>query len=77
MCDTYRAVVKRKNTMTEVLKKAILDSGMSYLALQDETGVQRGSIMRFMRGETSLRLDIADTLAEHFGIEACVPRSKR
>ena len=62
---------KRKTTptMTDVLRKAIADSGMSFLALERETGVLRQSLMKFARGEQSLRLDMADKLAAYFGIE--------
>lgn len=54
--------------MTEALKKAITGGGETFLAIERATGVKRASIMRFMRGEQSLRLDIADKLASHFGI---------
>ncbi|MCH8851349.1 MAG: helix-turn-helix transcriptional regulator [Planctomycetes bacterium] len=56
-------------SMSAVLKKAIAESDLTYLMLERETGVSRASIMRFMRGERTLRLDMADKLAEHFGIE--------
>ena len=55
--------------MTDVLRAAIEQGGVSHAELERETGVKRGSIMRFMRGETSLRLDIADRLAQYLGIE--------
>ena len=60
----------KKTSMSAVLKKAIAESGLTYLMLERETGVSRASIMRFMRGERSLRLDLADKLAKHFGIES-------
>jgi plasmid maintenance system antidote protein VapI len=53
--------------MSETLKKAIADSGMAHIAIERATGVKRASIMRFMRGEQSLRLDMADRLAAYFG----------
>jgi len=55
--------------MTQGLKKSIRECDESYLELERATGVKRASIMRFMRGETSLRLDLADRLGHHFGIE--------
>jgi plasmid maintenance system antidote protein VapI len=55
--------------MTAALKKAIADSGMAHIAIERATGVQRASIMRFLRGEQSLRLDMADRLATFFGLE--------
>ena len=67
--DNSHMVTKRKHTMTEMLKAAIAESGISHRALEAATGVKRASIMRFMRGEQSLRLDLADRLAEYFGIE--------
>jgi plasmid maintenance system antidote protein VapI len=56
-------------TMTELLRKAIVESGMSFIGLERETGVLRQSLMKFVRGEQSLRLDLADRLAGYFGIE--------
>ena len=52
--------------MTDVLRKTIAASGMSNKGLARETGVARPSIIRFMRGEQSLRLDGADKLAAYF-----------
>jgi hypothetical protein len=59
---------KVKPTLTDVLKAAIVDSEKPLLTLEQETGVKRASIMRFMRGESSLRLDIADKLALYFSL---------
>ena len=59
------------NHITETLKlhvKNALHEGQTYKGLERETGVLRQSLMKFMKGETSLRLDIADKLAEHFGL---------
>lgn len=63
--------------MSEVLKKAITESGMAHIAIERATGVKRQSIMRFMRGETSLRLDMADRLAAFFELELRPKRKGR
>jgi plasmid maintenance system antidote protein VapI len=63
--------------MTDALKRAIADSGMALIALERATGVKRASIMRFLRGETSLRLDMADRLAVFFGLEVKEKRKRR
>jgi hypothetical protein len=55
--------------ITDALRSAITASRLSNIALERATGVKRGSIMRFMRGERSLRLDKADLLAAYFGLE--------
>jgi plasmid maintenance system antidote protein VapI len=56
--------------MTELLRQAIAGSGESFIGLERATGVLRQSIMKFARGEQSLRLDLADRLAAYFGIES-------
>lgn len=57
---------RRAKSISDVLRQAIADSGMTYSELERATGVARASIMRFMRGDRSLRLDIAEKLASHF-----------
>lgn len=47
----------------------IEESGIAYAELERSTGVKRASIARFMRGDQSLRLDVAEKLAEYFGLE--------
>jgi hypothetical protein len=56
-------------SFTEALRQSIRESGLPYLTLEQETGVHRASISRFMAGERSLRLDVADKLAAYFGLE--------
>lgn len=56
-------------TMTETLRQAITESGPSFKELQRRTGVVRQWLMRFARGEQSLRFDQADRLAEFFRLE--------
>lgn len=59
---------KQPPTMSDVLRKTILDSEIPLLTLSKLTGVQRGSISRFLNESQSLRLDCADKLAAHFGL---------
>jgi plasmid maintenance system antidote protein VapI len=54
--------------ISDLLRRTIVESGVSYSALQRATGVTRASIMRFVRGSQSLRLDMADRLAAYFGL---------
>jgi len=56
-------------TMSEVIRRAIVESGMSYKSLSRETDLTRASIQRFVDGRQSLRLDLADRLAEFFELE--------
>ncbi len=54
--------------MTEVLRQAVKQGGQSRYAISKATGIQQSSLMRFMDGSTSLRLDKADALAAYFGL---------
>ena len=59
-------------SMTDTLRKALteaIDGGVTFRAIERDTGVLRQSLMKFVRGETSLRLDMADKLADYFGLE--------
>lgn len=58
----------RSKPLTTALKQAIADSQLSFKALERDTGVKRQSLMKFMAGEQSLRLDMADKLASYFGL---------
>jgi transcriptional regulator with XRE-family HTH domain len=60
---------KLKLTMTEVLKAAIEESGLTRYRIAKDTGIDEAALMRFMRGEQSIRLDKADVLADYLGLE--------
>jgi plasmid maintenance system antidote protein VapI len=57
------------SNLTSALLAAIISSEASYRELERQTGVKRQSLMKFVRGEQSLRLDMADRLAKYFGLE--------
>jgi plasmid maintenance system antidote protein VapI len=67
--------------ISDLLRRTIaqaVDRGRTnYLTLERETGVTRASIMRFVRGPQSLRLDMADRLAAYFGLELRPKRKGR
>lgn len=63
--------------MTDVLRAAIVESGIPYLRIARETGVERLSISRFARGTNSLHLDSADKLAAYFGIKVSMAKRRR
>lgn len=63
--------------MTEVLRQALADSGKPLLKVSNEAGIARASLIRFLRGERSLRLDCADNLAAYLGLELRPMAGKR
>jgi len=54
--------------MTAILVKTTKSSGQSLYAIAQATGIDKAALGRFMAGKQSLRLDIADKLAAHFGL---------
>jgi plasmid maintenance system antidote protein VapI len=65
-----------ETSMSGVLRAAIVASGVPYKTLERETGVTRASIMRFVRGSQSLRLDMADKLAAYFRLTLTAKRKR-
>ncbi|HEX8911606.1 MAG TPA: helix-turn-helix transcriptional regulator [Humisphaera sp.] len=53
--------------MTDLLRAALRDAA-SLSEVERATGLKRQALAKFVRGEQSLRLDLADKLAAHFGI---------
>jgi plasmid maintenance system antidote protein VapI len=58
--------------VSDLLRRTIADAiaqeRTNLLALERETGVSRASIRRFLNGERTIRLDVADKLADYFGL---------
>ncbi len=63
--------------ISDALRRAIAECGMSFKALERETGVLRQSLMKFARGEQCLRGDACDKLAAYFGLELRKKRKGR
>lgn len=61
--------MKSKQPITDALKAAIEASGLPFLTLEQKTGVTRQSLMAFMKGQRTLRLDMADKLADYFALK--------
>ncbi|GDY10589.1 hypothetical protein LBMAG52_40770 [Planctomycetia bacterium] len=67
---------KKSRTMTETLRQAIADSGLAFIEIERQSGVLRQTLMKFARNEQSLRLDMADKLAEFFALELVERKGK-
>jgi len=58
--------------MTVLLRESLAEAvraGQSVRSIARETGLKHPAILKFLRGEQSLRLDKADALAQYLGIE--------
>jgi len=58
---------KTHKTMTQLLREALAEAD-SIRSVAKATGLTHVSLVRFANGEQSLRLDLADKLAAHFGV---------
>jgi plasmid maintenance system antidote protein VapI len=63
--------------LRRTIARAVEQGGTNYLSLERETGVTRASIRRFVQGERTLRLDMADQLAAFFGLALQLKRKSR
>lgn len=68
---------KPKQPLTDALRQAIAESKLPFLTLEEKTGVTRQSLMKFARGESSLRLDVADKVAAYFGLQVVPDGTRR
>ena len=60
---------QRKSPVTDLLRSTITKGGIPYNQLEGATGVKRASIIRFLCGDQSMRLDLAERLMVYFGLE--------
>ena len=67
--------MKKNLTMTDLLRRALADVD-NIRAVARAAGLHHATLLRFARKETSLRLDLADKLAEHFGIVSKTRKGK-
>jgi transcriptional regulator with XRE-family HTH domain len=70
-------MVTKEQPISDALRRAVRASGLTYSAIERATGVKRASVMRFMRGTQSLRLDMADRLAAYLGLAMGPAKGRR
>jgi DNA transposition AAA+ family ATPase len=59
---------KQRMTFTDELRKAIEESGLTRYAIWQATGIDQGSLCKFMQGERGLGMDSIDKLADLLGL---------
>jgi len=64
-------------TISDPLRQAIRDSGISQYELAEKTGVSRSTIIRFLTGQRDLYLDSADKLASFLGLRLSEKSQKK
>jgi len=68
-------VPKKKPKVSEVLRKAVKDSGQSMYALSKGSGLSYAIIWRFVSGDRTLSQNAIDQLCEYLGLELVKPPS--
>jgi transcriptional regulator with XRE-family HTH domain len=61
--------MKRKMTITQQLKHAIKQSGLTVYRIGELSGIDKAALSRFLNGKLSLRLLTVDKLADVLGLE--------
>ena len=65
---------QRATTLTDQLRSAVLDSGISHYRIAKDTGMSQPIITRFANGDRSISLDTADKLAAYFQMRFTDPK---
>ena len=66
----------QRTTLPEGLRQALRNSGKTSYQLNEETGVNHGVILRFLKGERDIRMATAEKLAAAVGLTVKVPPAK-
>jgi transcriptional regulator with XRE-family HTH domain len=64
-------------TLTDLIRQAIQESGLSLNELARQSGVSAPQLSRFLRGERTITLDAADKLVQFLQIELRLPKRER
>jgi transcriptional regulator with XRE-family HTH domain len=67
----------RTVTASDLIRRSMAESGLSFIELERRTGVKRQSLMKFARGEQSLRLDLAEKLFGCLGLKLVKKRKAK
>jgi hypothetical protein len=65
-----------REPFSAILRRAILESGLSRYAVSVRSGVDQAALSRFIADKSSLNLDSVDKLVDMLGLEVR-PRRKR
>lgn len=67
---------QQRPSLSDELRQAIADSGVSRYGIWQQTGIDQGSLSKFMDGERGLSMESIDKLAELLGLHICTASMK-
>jgi hypothetical protein len=62
---------KQRLSLSDQLRQAIERSGVSRYSIWQQTGIDQGSLSKFMDGERGLSIESIDKLADLLGLHIC------
>jgi hypothetical protein len=68
---------KQRKSFTDELRLAVEESGLTRYAIWQATGIDQGSMCKFLNGERGLGLDSIDKLADLLGLHVVSEHDQR
>jgi hypothetical protein len=68
---------KQRLSLSDELRQAIERSGVSRYSIWQQTGIDQGSLSKFMDGERGLGMESIDKLADLLGLHICTADAER
>lgn len=65
---------KQSYKLSDQLRQAIEDSGLSRYAISQDTGIDQAALSRFIHGQVGLSLDAIDRLSEFLQLKITLGR---
>jgi len=63
-------------SLSDELRQAVERSGVSRYSIWQQTGIDQGSLSKFMEGERGLGMESIDKLADLLGLHICTADAK-
>ena len=68
---------QQRASLSDELRQAIERSGLSRYSIWQQTGIDQGSLSKFMDGERGLGMESIDKLADLLGLHICTADAKQ
>ena len=72
-----QGMTRRRDKLTDQIRRAINESGVSRYRLWKETGIDQAVLSRFVAGKAGMTLKSLDVLADALGLRIVADKSKR
>ena len=62
---------KQRTSLSDELRQAVEQSGLSRYSVWQQTGIDQGTMSKFMAGDRGLSIESIDKLADLLGLHIC------